>query len=99
MTIDAYRALFESSVVFGVRKQLQAEDGMGELESTASTLQEGTAALEAKVLALKNRLMVLERRHRERRELDDKARREEKDFLAHQQKHLDAFVKTLSDGR
>ena len=33
MTIDAYKILYESSVTFGVRKQLQAEQGMAELES------------------------------------------------------------------
>merc|ERR1719352_1481902 len=33
MTIDAYKTLYESSVTFGVRKQLQAEQGMGEMEA------------------------------------------------------------------
>ncbi len=32
MTIAAYQTLFESSVTFGMRKQLQAEQGMGDLE-------------------------------------------------------------------
>ena len=36
MTIDAYKTLYESSVTFGVRKQLEAEQGMDELESQVS---------------------------------------------------------------
>ena len=32
MTLDAYKTLYESSIVFGIRKQLEAEQGMSELE-------------------------------------------------------------------
>lgn len=32
MTIDAYKTLYDSSVTFGVKKQLQAEQGMSEME-------------------------------------------------------------------
>jgi dynein light intermediate chain len=95
MTIDAYRALFESSIVFGVRKQLQAEEGMDASEAEAQALKEETTALEARVLAQRNRLAVLERRYKERRTLDDRSRKEEVDFLAHQHKHLDAFLRAM----
>merc|ERR1711970_895147 len=40
MTIDAYKTLYESSVTFGVRKQLQAEQGMSEMEEKITSLQE-----------------------------------------------------------
>merc|ERR1711865_418221 len=39
MTIDAYKTLYESSVTFGVRKQLQAEQGMPELEAQVKELE------------------------------------------------------------
>lgn len=32
MTVDAYKALYDSSVTFGTRKQLQAEHGIPEME-------------------------------------------------------------------
>ena len=32
MTIDAYKTLYEGSVIFGIRKHCQAERGMPELE-------------------------------------------------------------------
>merc|ERR1712216_912990 len=40
MTIDAYKTLYDSSVTFGVRKQLQAEQGMTELEQQIAELEE-----------------------------------------------------------
>ena len=33
MTVDAYKALYDSSVTFGTRKQLQAEQGIPEMET------------------------------------------------------------------
>merc|ERR1711907_342507 len=43
MTIDAYKTLYESSVTFGVRKQLQAEQGMEDLEIQVKELSEKKA--------------------------------------------------------
>ena len=40
MTIDAYKTLYDSSVTFGVRKQLQAENGMSDMESRVTALRE-----------------------------------------------------------
>lgn len=37
MTMDAYKTLYESSIVFGIRKQLEAEQGMSELEASRRT--------------------------------------------------------------
>ena len=36
MTIDAYKTLFDSSVTFGIKKQLQAEQGVDEMEESVS---------------------------------------------------------------
>merc|ERR1719465_328568 len=46
MTIDAYKTLYDSSVTFGVRKQLQAEQGMGEMEDRIKSLQDTKRDLE-----------------------------------------------------
>merc|ERR1711988_359105 len=46
MTIDAYKTLYESSVTFGVRKQLQAEQGMEDLEIQVKELSEKKANLD-----------------------------------------------------
>lgn len=39
MTIAAYQTLYESSVAFGVRKALQAEQGKADMEKRVRTLR------------------------------------------------------------
>lgn len=95
MTLDAYKTLYDASVTFGVRKQLQAEQGMPELEAQVSGLSERKKGLEAQVLALRNKLDLIERRQAEKRALDDKRRSDEIAYLKHQAKHLDAFLKNM----
>ncbi len=77
MTMDAYRTLYESSISFGVRKQLQAEEGLPELEAALADLLERKKAAEAQVLASKSKLELMERRLLEKRALEDKQRAEE----------------------
>lgn len=62
LTLDAYRTLYDSSVTFGIRKQMQAELGMPELETEIGELSERKRTLEAQVLALRNKIEVVERR-------------------------------------
>jgi dynein light intermediate chain len=56
MTLDAYRALYDASVSFGVRKQLQAEEGLPQLAAQLSELAEKKAVTEVRVLALKSKV-------------------------------------------
>ncbi len=46
MTLHAYQTLYESSIAFGVRKALQAEQGKTDMETAITTLQEHKANLE-----------------------------------------------------
>ncbi len=48
MTISAYETLYESSLTFSMRKQLQSEQGAPELQSTISELDEKKGNLEEK---------------------------------------------------
>jgi len=95
MTLDAYRTLYEASITFGVRKQLQAESGINDLETTLTTLTDRKKELESTVTALRAKIDVVERRQAERRVLDEKRRAEELAYLKHQAKHLDAFLKSM----
>jgi len=99
MTIDAYKILYESSVTFGVRKQLQAEQGMAELESEIEGLEATKKELENQVLELRNKVEVSEKRGNERKTLEDKKRKEEIDFLKYQGQHLDSFLRQLGGGK
>merc|ERR1719261_1774690 len=92
ITIDAYKTLYDSSVTFGVRKQLQAEQGMGEMEDRIKSLQDTKRDLENQVLELRNKVEVIEKREAERKALDEKKRKEEVDFLKYQGQHLDTFL-------
>merc|ERR1711988_330582 len=99
MTIDAYKTLYESSVTFGVRKQLQAEQGMDEMQNKIVSLQETKRDLENQVLELRNKVEVIEKRESERRALEEKKRQEEIEFLKYQGQHLDTFLKSLGGGK
>ena len=49
MTIAAYQTLYQSSVAFGIRKQLQSAQGKSELESKVLELEARKSKLEDKV--------------------------------------------------
>ena len=49
MTIAAYQTLYESSVAFGMRKALMAEQGKADMEHMLKELQEERRELEQQV--------------------------------------------------
>lgn len=79
-----------------MRKQLQAEQGIPELEAEVLAVAEQKKALEAKMLSLRSKLENAERRIAAKRTLDEKRRKEELGYLKHEGKHLEAFVKNMS---
>jgi len=99
MTIDAYKILYDSSVTFGIRKQLQAEQGMSELEEQIKALSDQKKDLESKVTELRNKVEIIEKRGHEQKALDDKKRKEELDFLKYQGQHLDSFLRQLGGSK
>ena len=99
MTIDAYKTLFGSSVTFGIKKQLRAEQGIPELESQVSDLEAQKSQLELEVYELRSKLEIVEKREAERKTADDKRRKEELDFLKYQGQHLDSFLKQMNSNK
>merc|ERR1711865_438596 len=67
MTIAAYQTLYESSVAFGMRKALQAEQEKKDLER--------------QVQESKSKCEQIEKREAERRTLEEKKHKEEVEFL------------------
>lgn len=96
MTIDAYKTLYSSSVTFGIKKQLRAEQGIPSLEEQASALTETNSHLELEVQELRSKLEIIEKREAERRTAEEKKRKEELDFLKYQGQHLDSFTKQMN---
>merc|ERR1719183_3284188 len=88
MTIAAYQTLYQSSVTFAMRKQLQAEHGKADLEKTIEQLDCKKTKLENKVQELKSKIEAIEKRNKERKEVEIKKREQEVEFLQYQETHL-----------
>lgn len=67
MTLAAYQTLYESSVAFGMRKALQAEQGKVDNENTIRELREVIKGHEAEAVQLKAKCEEIERREADRR--------------------------------
>lgn len=87
MTISAYQTLYESSVAFGMRKALQAEQGKSDMEAKIKQLEAEKKELERQVQDQKAKCEAIEKREAERRTLEEKKHNEEVAFLkrSHQQ--------------
>lgn len=61
MTLAAYQTLYHGSVIFGIRKQLQAEQGRAELENKIEDFRKKKIYLENRVLvSFHFKLIILE---------------------------------------
>ncbi|XP_032691487.1 axonemal dynein light intermediate polypeptide 1 [Odontomachus brunneus] len=94
MTLAAYQTLYESSIAFGMRKALQAEQGKEDLISTAEELQLQKVELEKTVAELRLKFDQAERRSAELREAEEKKHMEEVQFL----KKTNLQLKTQLEG-
>lgn len=99
MSIDAYKTLYQSSVTFGIKKQLRAEVGLPELEEKAAQMETEKANLELELQELRSKFDMMEKRENEKRLADEKRRKEELDFLKYQGQHLDTFLKQMNSSK
>lgn len=99
MTITAYQTLYQSSVTFAMRKQLQAENGRTELHQRVAELEHRKKKQEAKTIELKAKIDCLDKRNLARREIEATKREEEVKFLKYQEAHLVKFLKAVNDGK
>jgi len=76
MTISAYQTLYESSVAFGMRKALQAEQGKSDMEAKIKQLEAEKKELERQVQDQKAKCEAIEKREAERRTLEEKKHNE-----------------------
>ena len=81
MTIKAYQTLYESSVAFGMRKALMAEQGKSEMEKRIEDLEQEKRDLDRQVNELKAKCEAIEKREAERRQVEEKKHSEEIQFL------------------
>ncbi|CAC5387183.1 33 kDa inner dynein arm light chain, axonemal-like [Mytilus californianus] len=81
MTIAAYQTLYESSVAFGMRKALQAEQGKTDMEKKITELEQEKRDLEKQVNEWKMKCEQTEKRAAEQRQVEEKKHTEEIQFL------------------
>lgn len=99
MTINAYQTLYQSSVTFAMRKQLQAENGKDDLIKRVAELEVKKKKAEAKSAELKARKDLLENRNKARAEIEATKREEEIKYLKYQEANLSKYLKMVSDGK
>ena len=95
MTIAAYQTLYQSSVTFAMRKQLQAEHGKADLEKQIELLEAKKKMQTSKIIELKSKIEAIDQRSASHRNVDNKKRQEENTFLNNQTAHLNKFLKII----
>jgi len=94
MTIAAYQTLYESSVAFGMRKALMAEQGKADMEKKVVELEEDKRDLERQVNELKAKIDQIEKRNSEQRASEEKKHAEDITFY----KKTNQQLKTQLEG-
>jgi len=81
MTICAYQSLYESSIAFGMRKALQAEQRRNQHNKKMKALMVSNRELRQEVDELEGKIAQIEKHEADRREQDERKHREEVDML------------------
>ncbi len=95
MTIASYQTLYESAILFGIRKQLQTEAGKEELKNRLLDLENKKKDLIKKKTQLDNKLKAFDKTISERNQIETAKREEESAFLRQQNENLDKFLKSI----
>ena len=80
-TISSYRTLYESAILFGIRKQLESEVGKDAIKKEISELERKKIDLINQKLELDNKIKLFEKENEERNKMDNAKREEESAFL------------------
>ncbi|KAM4735006.1 axonemal dynein light intermediate polypeptide 1 [Anableps anableps] len=81
MTIATYQTLYESSIAFGMRKALQAEQGKADIEKKIIDLESEKEDLLKQLDKQKEKCDAIEKRETEKRQVEEKKYNEEIQFL------------------
>ena len=99
MTIASYQTLYESAILFGIRKQLQAEEGKEELKKKKAELELKKKKLIEKKLQLENKLKAFDKQVEERKQIEEAKREEEIKFLKEQNENLEKFLNSIDQSK
>lgn len=93
LTVDAYKALYCSSVAFGMRKSLQTEQGKFDLQREVDKLKELKLELDIQIAELRQKFEQSDRRAAEMRDAEEKKHNEEIAFLKKTNQQLKVCIK------
>jgi dynein light intermediate chain len=96
MSIASYQILYESAILYGIRKQLQAEDTREELKKQLEEKEKKNIELTNKKIALENKLQSLKKHFAERKEIEANKREKDLTFLNQQRESLEKIIKNIS---
>ncbi|XP_077383091.1 axonemal dynein light intermediate polypeptide 1 [Festucalex cinctus] len=97
-TIAAYQTLYESSVVFGMRKALQAEQDKVDMRQRINDLEKEKEDLTTRLNAQKVECLANEKREEEKREVQEKKHMEHIQFLKRTNQQLKAQLEGMVEG-
>ncbi|KAJ8405061.1 hypothetical protein AAFF_G00329820 [Aldrovandia affinis] len=95
MTIAAYQTLYASSVAFGMRKALQAEQGKNDMRNKIVELESDKKDMERQLNEQKAKSEAIEKRETERRQMEEKKHTEEIQFLKRTNQQLKAQLEGI----
>ncbi|KAG6609024.1 sporangia induced 28 kDa inner dynein arm light chain [Phytophthora cinnamomi] len=95
MTIAAYQTLYESSIAFGMRKALMAEQKKMEAEQQIRTLEGELRDLSSQIEELSTRCEAVARREEEKKSQDEKKHQEEVELLRKNNDQLKASLESM----
>lgn len=98
MTLAAYQTLYQSSVTFGMRKLLEAEQGMDELELLLAEAQQIKDTLENKKSELLSKKESLEKSILERKKEESEIREDQNLQIQEQEGFLAKFLAGIKEG-
>ena len=98
-TISSYRTLYESAILFGIRKQLESEVGKDTLKQEINELERKKIDLINQKLELDNKIKQFEKENEERNKMDNSKREEESAFLRQQNENLDKYLKSIDQSK
>ena len=76
MTIQAYQSLYESSIAYGMRKALMAEQKKNEMQTNITQLRQACEELENEVGGLDQEIVDIVKKDEEDKQRDEKAHKE-----------------------
>ena len=99
MTIASYQTLYESAQLYGIRKQVQAEDSKEQLRKELNEKEQKSIELTNKKVCLEDKLMSLKKHFAERNEIENGQREKDITFLKQQKENLEHFLRDITQSQ